>query len=183
MSATRRAAATALVAAALLLAGPVAAGAAGHTGGPSAVQQGLAAARATTASLHSTASAIDAGYLPPAPGSVLDACITLPDAGMGVHYVNGMIFDGIPDAAQPESLVYEPTANGRLRLVAVEYLVLRSAWDAEHDAPPMLLGHEMHLTVIPTLPEFYALHAWIWKHNPDGMFADFNPNVSCEHFG
>ena len=25
----------------------------------------------------------------------------------------------------------------------------------------------------------YALHAWVWEHNPAGMFADFNPNVSC----
>jgi hypothetical protein len=27
----------------------------------------------------------------------------------------------------------------------------------------------------------YALHVWVWRHNPHGMYADFNPNVSCEH--
>lgn len=26
----------------------------------------------------------------------------------------------------------------------------------------------------------YILHVWIWKWNPDGMLADFNPRVqSC----
>ena len=29
------------------------------------------------------------------------------------------------------------------------------------------------------LPDFYELHAWIWKHNPSGMFEDWNPTVSC----
>lgn len=23
------------------------------------------------------------------------------------------------------------------------------------------------------------LHAWIWKHNPSGTFAEWNPNVRC----
>jgi hypothetical protein len=30
------------------------------------------------------------------------------------------------------------------------------------------------------LPAFYALHAWVWQDNPDGVFANFNPDVSCE---
>jgi hypothetical protein len=25
----------------------------------------------------------------------------------------------------------------------------------------------------------YVVHAWIWRHNPSGMFADWNPNVKC----
>ena len=29
------------------------------------------------------------------------------------------------------------------------------------------------------LPAFYALHAWIWDHNPAGVFENFNPTVSC----
>lgn len=29
---------------------------------------------------------------------------------------------------------------------------------------------------------FYALHVWAWKHNPHGMFVDWNPKVSCEGF-
>jgi hypothetical protein len=29
------------------------------------------------------------------------------------------------------------------------------------------------------LPAFYALHAWVWKHNPSGTFAQWNPQVHC----
>jgi iron(III) transport system ATP-binding protein len=32
------------------------------------------------------------------------------------------------------------------------------------------------------IPAFYALHVWAWKHNPHGMFVDWNPKVSCEDF-
>ena len=29
---------------------------------------------------------------------------------------------------------------------------------------------------------FYELHVWAWKHNPSGMFADWNPTVSCDDY-
>jgi hypothetical protein len=29
------------------------------------------------------------------------------------------------------------------------------------------------------LPSFYELHAWLWKPNPSGVFADYNPRVHC----
>jgi hypothetical protein len=25
----------------------------------------------------------------------------------------------------------------------------------------------------------YALHVWVWRHNPEGLFAETNPRVSC----
>jgi hypothetical protein len=25
----------------------------------------------------------------------------------------------------------------------------------------------------------YALHAWVWKNNPSGIFVGYNPTVSC----
>ena len=31
------------------------------------------------------------------------------------------------------------------------------------------------------IPAFYELHAWVWKDNPAGTFADYNPDVTCEH--
>ena len=31
------------------------------------------------------------------------------------------------------------------------------------------------------LPGVYELHAWLWQHNPAGMFEDFNPRVTCAH--
>jgi len=31
----------------------------------------------------------------------------------------------------------------------------------------------------PPFPS-YELHVWVWKHNPNGMYATTNPLVSCE---
>lgn len=66
--------------------------------------------------------------------------------------------------------------------MGVEYVVFAEAWDAEHDEPPSLLAHELHLVPEPNryeLPAFYQLHAWVWRSNPTGMFESFNPTVSC----
>jgi hypothetical protein len=27
---------------------------------------------------------------------------------------------------------------------------------------------------------FHAVHAWIWHHSADGLFADESPDISCE---
>ena len=82
----------------------------------------------------------------------------------------------------PEALVYQPLAGGKLRLAALEYVVLKSAWDAHHSSPPSLFGQRFNLTPAGNrfgLPAYYSLHAWFWKHNPAGTFAMWNPAVSC----
>jgi hypothetical protein len=112
------------------------------------------------------------------------ACIDLPGVGgMGVHYVNGaLVGDTVLDPQQPESLVYAPARDGRLKLVAVEYIVFADAWDAEHADPPSLFGAEFPLTPADNrfgIPAFYALHAWIYRPNPLGTFAPWNPRVTC----
>ena len=146
---------------------------------PAQAEPRLAEARAATASFH----AQHAGYdlLTDAAGI---ACIDQPGAGgMGVHYVDGgLVADGDVDAATPELLVYEPREHGPDRLVAAEYVVFQSDWDAAHDGPPALFGHEFELVQAGNrygLPPFYELHAWLWKHNPAGTFADYNPRVHC----
>jgi hypothetical protein len=35
----------------------------------------------------------------------------------------------------------------------------------------------MHI-LVPAVG-FYIKHAWVWMNNPAGMFADWNPEVSC----
>jgi hypothetical protein len=149
---------------------------------PAMAGGGLSDARAGTAPFHDLDAAIAAGY-----GRLVDAagvaCIDNPAGGMGVHYVKGaLVGDAAVNAATPEALVYEPQANGRLRLVAVEYVVFQAAWDAVNDSPPSLFGREFELISSTNrygLPAFYELHAWIWKSNPSGMFNDWNPNVTC----
>jgi hypothetical protein len=82
--------------------------------------------------------------------------------------------------------VYEPQPNGRLRLVAVEYVVFQDAWHDAHPGDtgkPELFGEEFEAVGAGNrygLPPFYELHAWLWKHNPKGTFGeDWNPRVSC----
>ena len=139
--------------------------------------------RRATARFHSSAVAEAHGY-----ARLVDtagiACIDMPGAGgMGVHHVSGaLVEDGRITALRPEAMVYEPGAHGRLRLVAVEYVVLQSVWDAAHRRPPARFGRRFDLTASPNrfgLPAFYSLHAWVWKRNPAGTFAMWNPRVSC----
>ncbi|HET6630777.1 MAG TPA: hypothetical protein VFG91_13465 [Woeseiaceae bacterium] len=114
-------------------------------------------------------------------------CVSAPEHGaMGVHFANGtLVGDDVLNAEQPEVLVYEPQANGGLRLAAVEFLVIAEAWHASHTEPPVLAGQSFHFIDSPNrfgLPPFYELHVWAWKHNPHGSFVNWNPNVTCEEF-
>ncbi|MEI9431375.1 hypothetical protein [Mesorhizobium sp. Cs1299R1N3] len=96
---------------------------------------------------------------------------------MGIHYVNGgYLKDDKIDIARPEAVMYEPMADGTLKLVAVEYIASKG--------PASLEGQLFNFNSAPNrygLGEFYELHVWAWKGNPTGTFADMNPKVSCEH--
>ena len=134
--------------------------------------------RRATQSYQSVAAATTAGYAP------FLGCVSSPqDGAMGIHYVNGdLVGDGKLDVSRPEALMYEPR-NGKLELVGVEYIVIAAAWDAANKTPPTLMGQLFHYTPSPNrygIPAFYALHVWAWKHNPHGVFVDWNPSVSCE---
>jgi hypothetical protein len=106
---------------------------------------------------------------------------------MGMHFVNfALVLDGEVDATKPEIVIYEPLPNGRLRMIGADFLVLASAWDANHPGqPPQIMGQLMHLFESPNrfgLPNFYTLHVWAWKENPTGTFANWHSNVKCDAF-
>jgi hypothetical protein len=143
-------------------------------------------AKQATASFRKLAAAKHAGYTvelktTPANGAV--SCIADPTAGgMGVHMVNPALLDATVGLKTPEALVYAPQANGSLKLVAVEYVVDRKAWrSAGNTKAPRLYGRQFALiTKNPFgLKPFYALHAWLWRKNPSGLLAPYNPEVSC----
>jgi len=112
------------------------------------------------------------------------ACIDMPgEGGMGIHFVNGdLVGDAKARARHPEALVYDPTRKGK-RLVALEYIVFKDAWRAEHPhGRPRLFGHTFELVGADNrygIPPFFELHVWAWKHNPSGLFEDWNPRVTC----
>ncbi len=143
-------------------------------------------AKQATATFKSLATAKVAGYtvkLKTTPSNGSKACISSPtDGGMGVHMVNASLLNDSIDLKAPEALVYEPRGNGALKLVALEYVVDKKAWHgAGHVNAPKLFGQEFSLvTKNPFgLKPFYALHAWVWKTNKSGIFAPWNPGVSC----
>jgi hypothetical protein len=150
-------------------------------------QPPLEQARAATAGAHD---GVPDGY-----GLFTDkagiACIAMapmpgmPAGAMGIHFVNGD-YVGTTDVepSKPEALVYEPEKNGKLRLVALEYVTFQAQWDATHSSPPSLFGQTFNFTPAGNrygLPAFYSLHVWIWKNNPAGMFAMWNPDVNCDN--
>lgn len=158
--------------------------AAAHTAAANHAGDQLADVRAATARYHDLGVTKASGYARFTDAAGIACIANLPAGTMGVHYVNGaLVGAGRIDALKPQALVYEPEENGHLRLVAVEYIAFQQAWDATHASPPMLFGQMFMLTTTPNrygLPAFYSLHAWIWKHNPSGMFSMWNPQVHCD---
>lgn len=121
--------------------------------------------------------------------SLLFGCVTGPDAGaMGLHYVNmSLVGAGTIDPQHPQIVIYEPTADGHLRLIGADFLVIADQWDKAHpgQGAPQLMGQLFHYFESPNrfgLPAFYTLHVWAWKPNPNGAFVNWHPNVSCQSF-
>lgn len=123
---------------------------------------------------------------------------------MGLHYVRRDLL-GLPEASsgrvsgtgtytdfsKPAMLVYEPQPDGSLELVAVENLVFKEAWEAAgnrqppsfHGNPYLLLQDDpsTRLDEAHNYEPHYELHAWVFRDNPLGTFAPFNPGVTCRH--
>jgi hypothetical protein len=129
-------------------------------------ERAVAGLRQATAPFHDLGKATAANYAP------LLNCFDLPGVGgMGQHYVDTSRLDATIEPNRPEALVYEVDGN-RLQLVAVEYIVPWTAWVST--TPPQLFGRSFFSN---TTLHLWALHAWVWRPNPLGMFANYNPNV------
>jgi hypothetical protein len=111
------------------------------------------------------------GYAPIACASGIEG------GAMGVHYVNAKLLGAdTVDIAHPQAVMYEPTPDGKMALIAVEYITSKG--------PASLEGHLFNFSGAPNrygLGPFYELHVWAWKDNPHGAFADMNPSVTCAH--
>jgi len=137
------------------------------------VERDLATLRQATASFHDSSTAKHAGW-----SAQITGCMVDPTAGgMGYHYGNVGIIDASVRVDQPELLLYEPEKNGSVRLVAVEYIIPYTA-HSRSAAPPELFGQKFKQN---DTFQLWGLHAWVWKDNPSGIFADWNPTVNCEH--
>ena len=176
-----------------------------HPSRPTTAEPDLAAVRAATARFQDVNVAIAEGYV----RDPMDVCDTAPMMGrpaslgsMGIHYFRpdllGITAPPNPrvngkgthtDFLKPGILIYEPRADGSLALVAVENLVFRWAWrEAGNAEPPSFHGVPYDLmeddpsTKVDEAHMFephYDRHVWLFRDNPNGVFAQFNPKVSC----
>jgi hypothetical protein len=135
------------------------------------IKNGIERVRTATARFASLDSAVAAGY----PREVPECYANGPLGAMGFHHVNRSYVDSQLDLEKPEILIYERLPDGRYTLNAVEFIIPYSLWSAD-SAAPVLLGR--HLRRYDDL-RIWSIHMWIWKENPSGLFADWNPNVHC----
>jgi hypothetical protein len=129
---------------------------------PAATHRELARARRATAKYHDVANAVADGYVD----------IGLYISGEGYHYVNFSLVDTTFDPEKPEVLLYanHPGESG-LKLVAVEYLIPSS-----EPVPAGFTGDADVWQIESPFP-FWALNAWVWLNNPNGIFTFGNPRV------
>lgn len=132
----------------------------------------------------------------------VSGCETHPTLGtMGYHYARPDLLgltapvDGrvngtgtYTGANPPALLLYVPDGQGGRKLAGIEMLVFAEAWDAQNNHPPMFNGREFNYMVDDpdTQPDdahgfmpHYDLHIWLYEHNPSGLYAQWNPALSC----
>ncbi|WP_055526901.1 hypothetical protein [Streptomyces graminilatus] len=87
-----------------------------------------------------------------------------------------------PDGDAPAVTAPSGTAESR-RLVAAEWIVVDKDQDVKTDDDrPSLFGMPFDGPMpghVAGMPVHYDLHVWLWKTNPKGMFARWNPTVTC----
>lgn len=165
-----------------LVAGATAVPASGR-GGPDTLSHQLDTVRAATREYRDLETARAAGYAPETP--------YIP--GMGFHFADGPLFG--TDIADPGLLVYftngsydpapgeshDPERDDDLVLGAVEYLVLGD----QTSPPPDIFDDEVSERTLQVTEDegwhshgnFTALHAWVHRGNPAGVFHNTNPTV------
>lgn len=131
-------------------------------------------------------------------------CESRPGLGaMGYHYINPQLLGltqpvggrvngtGTYTGVNPPAIllyVDDAAATGGKRLVGIELLVFAEAWHATNKMPPKYRGREFEYmadnpaTLQDEAHNFmphYDLHIWLFEHNPSGLYAQWNPALSC----
>ena len=124
----------------------------------------LARARKATARFHSVEQAEAEGYIN------LNFC----EEGEGCHWLKPSLLDNHFDPEQPEILLYLRDGDG-WRLVAVEYVVPLTL--SPGGAPAGFAGDADLWREDSEGVGLWELTAWIWLHNPNGIFEQHNPRA------
>jgi hypothetical protein len=152
----------------------------GDTDGSEDLPEDLQAVHEATADFVDPATAEAAGY------QLAEECVAHPEGqgAMGWHSVNPELAqDTELSETEPEVLVYVPDGDGGRELGALEWFIADADQDLATDGDrPSLFGQEFDGPMEPHeegQPVHYDLHAWMYTDNPDGLFAPWNPDVSC----
>jgi hypothetical protein len=158
-----------------------------HSFGNDDFQHALEQVRRATDRFHDLDTAKAAGYelgwVNGDGNRIIAGCVANaanPAAGaMGYHYFNAdLMADDKVNLLEPEVLVYATGDDGVRELVAVEWAARGPNSNPPGPAKaPRVLGMPMHI-LVPAVG-FHIMHAWLWQPNPTGMFADWNPDVTC----
>ena len=168
--------------------------------GDSDVNRQIARLRAVTARYHDINNAFADGFTVVAPGT----CHNGDDGNpVGIAYVNIPRFlSPEVDQDEPEFISYIPTGDGNARLVSIAFTNRSLFRDTR---PPETPGYRagifpwQQFVIPPFLEEvsgpfslfgqvarrefsgrwLYIVNVWPWAPNPNGMFADGNPDLSC----
>ncbi|MFZ2101245.1 MAG: hypothetical protein WAU86_11840 [Oricola sp.] len=149
--------------------------------------------------------ALAEGYIPDPSGHCVSAeAEGLPAewGAMGIHYMRPDVLgitatqprvdgNGLnTDFLKPSILLYEPQADGSMKLVGAENLVFEKAWkEAGHKEGPASMGRNWdRMADDPNtkgdeahgfMPH-YDQHVW-FVNNPAGQLMPFNPAITCEY--
>lgn len=127
--------------------------------------------RNATRPFHVLDSAVAVGY----PRTVPACLVHQHHGAMGFHHVNQQYLDGKVEIERPEILLYERGSDDSYALNGVEFILPYRFWPRD-SVPPVLMQQPLRRE---DNLKFWYLHVWAWKENPDGLFADFHPGVSC----
>lgn len=139
-------------------------------GGNSTGAAGLAQiVKAASSRYHTPVQATRAGYVEDSP------CVAVPGLGtMGFHWVKHSLVDPVFNPLEPEAVLYLPDEKGKLRLVALEYIVIDVG-----QPRPSFDGYPFDVGGAPIPVDHWTLHAWVHEANPEGLHAPFNPALAC----
>jgi hypothetical protein len=149
-----------------------------RTTSPAAIAAQLETAKRITDRYETVDAAVAAGYVQGSP------CESSPQGGMGFHYINpAAIQDPKLHPFKPEILLYAQ-ATGGMQLIGVEFMKVDGDQSLATDGDrPTLFGRAFDGPMLghaPGMPTHYDLHVWLQKRNPNGIFAQWNPDVACK---
>jgi hypothetical protein len=116
------------------------------------------------------------------PMGATDGPVVYPPGAMGVHLINTANIGPKLEPSKPQVLIYEPSPNGKLTLVAAEWFMPEQVAGG---TAPEIFGQKLsgpmngHEPIMPASLRHYDLHVWFWKNNPKGMFTSTNATVKC----